>query len=102
MTTATAQPGRLHGNRNRIGGKPTTNITPITARAKAKAPTGATQPGIPERLWTINETSQYLSVPVNTLYQWRVTGGGPRAFKLGKHLRYDPADIRAWLETKVA
>ena len=57
---------------------------------------------ISERLWTIQDASQFLNVPVNTLYQWRVTGDGPRAFKLGKHLRYDPADIRAWLETRVA
>jgi predicted DNA-binding transcriptional regulator AlpA len=80
-----------------------TKVTLITARAKATAPQiGASQTGLSERLWTIHEASQFLSVPVNTLYQWRVTGDGPRAFKLGKHFRYDPADIRAWLETKVA
>lgn len=62
----------------------------------------ALEPRAASRLWSIQETSEYLSVPVNTLYQWRATGDGPKAYKLGKHLRYDPADIRAWLETKVA
>jgi predicted DNA-binding transcriptional regulator AlpA len=88
---------------NRTGGQPTTKITLISTRSKAKASQpSTTRPEISERLWTIQDASQFLNVPVNTLYQWRVTGDGPRAFKLGKHLRYDPADIRSWLETRVA
>ncbi|MBG0567388.1 helix-turn-helix transcriptional regulator [Actinoplanes aureus] len=50
-----------------------------------------------EDLWSIERTSRYLGVPVGTLYQWRHRRTGPRARKVGRHLRYDPADVRAWL-----
>ncbi|MBG0568088.1 helix-turn-helix transcriptional regulator [Actinoplanes aureus] len=51
---------------------------------------------VSENLWSIERTSQYLGVPVGTLYQWRHRRTGPRARKVGRHLRYDPADVRAW------
>jgi predicted DNA-binding transcriptional regulator AlpA len=47
--------------------------------------------------WTIQEVSEFLRVPIGTLYQWRYRRYGPRASKIGKHLRYDPAEVRAWL-----
>ncbi|OKI42304.1 helix-turn-helix transcriptional regulator [Micromonospora sp. CB01531] len=50
-----------------------------------------------EPLWTIEEVSAFLRIPVDTLYQWRSRRTGPRAFKVGRHLRYDPADVRSWL-----
>jgi hypothetical protein len=36
------------------------------------------------------------SVPKATLYQWRYVGIGPKAGRVGRHLRYDPADVIAW------
>ena len=53
-------------------------------------------------LWSIQDAATYLRVPVGTLYQWRHRGIGPRAFKVGRHLRYDPSDIRAWLLSQAA
>ena len=54
--------------------------------------------GIPLRdLWTISEVSEFLSVPVGTLYQWRHRGYGPPAWRLGRSLRYDAAAVRRWL-----
>jgi hypothetical protein len=53
-------------------------------------------------LWSIEDTSAYLRVPVGTLYQWRYRRVGPKAYKVGRHLRYDPADVRAWLTTQAA
>jgi excisionase family DNA binding protein len=50
-----------------------------------------------ETLWTIERTAEYLGIPVGTLYQWRHRRKGPRAAKVGRHLRYDPADVRAWV-----
>ena len=49
-----------------------------------------------DRLWTADETALYLQVPKATLYQWRYLGIGPKAGRVGRHLRYDPADVRAW------
>ncbi len=48
-------------------------------------------------LWDVDDVSTFLRVPVPTLYQWRHRGLGPRAFKVGRHLRYDPAEVHAWL-----
>lgn len=48
-------------------------------------------------LWTVQELGEYLRIPVATIYQWRVTGGGPPAVKLGKHLRFEPQVVRDWV-----
>ncbi|MBA2560713.1 MAG: helix-turn-helix domain-containing protein [Propionibacteriales bacterium] len=53
-------------------------------------------------LWTITQVSQFLSVPVGTLYQWRHKGVGPPAYRVGRHLRYDPVAVRRWLVEEVA
>ncbi len=55
-----------------------------------------------ERLWTTTEVAQFLGVPVATLYQWRTRRQGPRAYRVGKWLRYDPADVRSWLSGRAA
>jgi predicted DNA-binding transcriptional regulator AlpA len=53
-----------------------------------------------DRLWTLPETAAYLVVPERTLYAWRARGEGPPAAKVGRHLRYDPAKVRAWVESR--
>jgi excisionase family DNA binding protein len=55
-----------------------------------------------EPLWTVDDVAEFLGVPVNTLYQWRYRRTGPRASRVGRHLRYDPADVRAWLNERAA
>jgi excisionase family DNA binding protein len=55
-----------------------------------------------EQRWTIKEVSTFLRVPVGTLYQWRHRRTGPRASKVGRHLRYDPDEVRAWLSRQAA
>jgi excisionase family DNA binding protein len=62
----------------------------------------AAQPPTCERLWTYKDVSEFLGVPVGTLYQWRVRGEGPPAFKIGGHVRFDPDRVRAWVERSVA
>jgi predicted DNA-binding transcriptional regulator AlpA len=52
-----------------------------------------------DRLWTPEEVSAFLGgVPVATLYQWRYKGIGPKGRRVGRHLRYKPSDVRAWIE----
>lgn len=58
--------------------------------------------GTVERLWTVEEVADYLRVPVTTLYQWRYRRVGPRASRVGRYLRYDPAAVRAWVERQAA
>ena len=50
------------------------------------------------RLLTATELADFLSIPLGTLYQWRSRGGGPRAIRVGKYLRYKMADVDAFLE----
>jgi len=52
-----------------------------------------------DQLLDAHELAEWLAVPVATLYQWRYTGNGPRALKVGRHLRYRRSDVEAWLET---
>ena len=51
-----------------------------------------------DRLWTVQDVSYYLGVPVQTVYAWRSSGRGPGGRRVGKRLRYRPADVRAWVE----
>ena len=55
-----------------------------------------------ERLWSVEDVSDYLGVPVKTLYQWKWRGEGPPVKKIGRHLRYDPAKLRAWVDAEAA
>lgn len=53
-----------------------------------------------ERLWTVDDVSAYLGVPKQTLYQWRTRGYGPRGCRIGKHVRYNPDDVRSWVDSR--
>lgn len=48
------------------------------------------------RAWTPEEVAYFLGVPIATLYQWRYLGIGPKASRVGRHLRYLPADVLGW------
>lgn len=37
---------------------------------------------------------------INTLEKYRVTGEGPPFLKLGRAVRYDPNDLKAWLAAR--
>jgi len=55
---------------------------------------------VQDRLWTAEETAAYLQVPKATLYQWRYLGIGPKAGRVGRHLRYDPEDVKTWFRNQ--
>jgi predicted DNA-binding transcriptional regulator AlpA len=55
-----------------------------------------------DRLWSVEEVAAYLGVPVASLYQWRKRRYGPPAGLVGRHLRYDPAEVRAWFRSRAA
>lgn len=50
-----------------------------------------------EPLLSISEVSDYLGIPVSTLYDWRTRDLGPRAHRIGKHLKYAVSDVRDWV-----
>ena len=63
----------------------------------ARPTTVTATPVASERLWTAQDVADYLTVPLATLYQWRYLDTGPTAYRVGRHLRYEPAAVQAWL-----
>ncbi|MGH3988990.1 MAG: helix-turn-helix transcriptional regulator [Actinomycetes bacterium] len=53
-----------------------------------------------EPLMGVQELAEYLGVPVQTIYDWRLSGRAPRAYKLGKNLRFAVSDVAQWLEQR--
>lgn len=53
-------------------------------------------------MWTLDELCALLRTTPATVYTWRKHGDGPRAYKIGQHLLFADADVRAWLESRVA
>ncbi|SFN54135.1 helix-turn-helix transcriptional regulator [Mycetocola miduiensis] len=49
---------------------------------------------------TVDELAEYLQLSKETIYHWRLEGTGPKATKLGKHLRYSRANVEAWLKSR--
>ncbi len=53
---------------------------------------------LPDQYLTPEDLVILLRLPsVETVYQWRRKGIGPRGFRVGRHLRFDPEDVRAWV-----
>ena len=50
---------------------------------------------VPER-----DAASYLHMAVPTLRKWRVFGDGPPFYKLGRNIRYDIADLDAWIAAR--
>jgi predicted DNA-binding transcriptional regulator AlpA len=46
------------------------------------------------------ETAALLKLAVPTLRRWRWAGCGPRFAKIGRAVRYDPAELRAYIEAQ--
>jgi excisionase family DNA binding protein len=51
------------------------------------------------QLWSVRDVARFLGVPAKTIYTWRACGEGPPCFRVGKHLRFRPSEVEAWLET---
>jgi len=53
--------------------------------------------GLPDRYLTPDDIAEMFEVPKETVYQWRKKNTGPPSFRIGKYVRYDPADVRAYV-----
>ncbi|MFE0272021.1 helix-turn-helix domain-containing protein [Streptomyces sp. NPDC058992] len=58
--------------------------------------------GLPDRYLTPGDIAEMFEVPLETVYQWRKKRTGPPGFRAGKHLRYDPASVRTWVNEQMA
>ncbi|MET7516386.1 helix-turn-helix domain-containing protein [Streptomyces sp. NPDC005480] len=66
-------------------------------RSAQPDPRATLRSGLPDRYLTPDDIAEIFSVPLETIYQWRKKRTGPLGFRVGKHLRYDPADVRAYV-----
>jgi predicted DNA-binding transcriptional regulator AlpA len=53
-----------------------------------------------ENLLNEHEAAAVLKLAVPTLRRWRWSGHGPRFAKIGRAVRYDPAELRAYIEAQ--
>jgi len=51
---------------------------------------------------TPEDLAGLFEVPVSTIYGWRQKHYGPRAAKIGKHLRYKRAEVDRWVTQQMA
>ncbi|WP_141205026.1 helix-turn-helix transcriptional regulator [Streptomyces griseorubiginosus] len=57
---------------------------------------------LPSRYLTPEDLVEMFELPsIETVYQWRRKHTGPRGFRVGRHLRFDPADVRAWVDSQL-
>lgn len=52
------------------------------------------------RLMSMEDLSEMLGIPMNTLYGWRYRGEGPSGFRVGRHVRFRRSVVEAWLEQR--
>ena len=52
----------------------------------------------PDPLLSVSELAAYVGVPKQTVYSWRTRRRGPKAYQVGKYLRFRLSEIDAWLE----
>lgn len=46
------------------------------------------------------QVAELLNVTVDAVRYWRTTGTGPTFFKFGRFVRYDRADVMAWVKSQ--
>jgi excisionase family DNA binding protein len=63
----------------------------------ARGRTATVVPALPARLLSVEDLAELLQVPMRTIYDWRYRGDGPKPIRVGRHLRFDPADVARWL-----
>lgn len=90
------------------GGRKRKSREATTAPRQAKPPGGRQRatPLLPmkrptgpmefKEIWDIDDLANYLGVPKQTIYSWRQTNYGPKAFRVGKHLRWRAATVIEW------
>ncbi|WP_367278775.1 helix-turn-helix transcriptional regulator [Pseudonocardia sp.] len=54
----------------------------------------------PDRLLSINDVSDLLQLPVQSIYKQRSVGEFCPAYKIGRHLRWRRSELIAWLATR--
>lgn len=59
--------------------------------------TSTTETGSIEEWLTPKDICRELQIPEQTFYQWRVKHLGPKAHRIGRHLRISRSDFNEWI-----
>ena len=54
-------------------------------------------PEVPAPLWSTEQLADYLGVAVQTVHALRRRGEAPPAYRVGRVLRFEPAEVVDWL-----
>jgi excisionase family DNA binding protein len=65
-------------------------------------PDATLRAGLPDRYLTPEDIASLFAVPIETVYAWRKRRTGPPGFRVGRHIRYDPAAVHAWAAQQAA
>ncbi|MGG2465614.1 helix-turn-helix domain-containing protein [Streptomyces sp. RGM 3693] len=77
-------------------------MTTAIPKSERSDPRAILRSGLPDRYLVPEDIAEMFEVPLETVYQWRKKRVGPPGFRVGKHVRYDPADVRAWVMKRKA
>ena len=51
-----------------------------------------------EPVLTTSDLAAHLGVPVQTIHDLRHAHRGPRGFRVGREMRYQPSEVQHWVE----
>ncbi|MEV6331532.1 helix-turn-helix domain-containing protein [Streptomyces sp. NPDC051909] len=68
----------------------------------ASKPLETLRAGLPDRYLIPEDIAAMFSVPIETVYRWRKQRTGPPGFRVGRHVRYAPAAVHAWVQQQEA
>ncbi|MET7313544.1 helix-turn-helix domain-containing protein [Streptomyces sp. NPDC005571] len=75
----------------------------MIGRTEHHDPRETLRAGLPDRYLTPEDLVTMFSLPsIETVYAWRRKRIGPPAFRVGKHLRFDPTAVRTWIAEQTA
>lgn len=49
----------------------------------------------------VSMTCRYYGISRQCFYKWRNRREGPRGFRVGRHIRYQWADVTEWIERQI-
>jgi excisionase family DNA binding protein len=52
-----------------------------------------------EKLLSVDELAEKLGLSKETVYGFNKKGTGPKRIRIGRYVRYRPADVESWLES---
>lgn len=53
-----------------------------------------------DALLTVDEVAAYCRTSPSTVRHWRLTGKGPRSYKVGRRVLYKAPEVHAWVEAQ--